>query len=88
MEATKVLFVFLLKIISVKIDVFVLLSYITFFVQAENMIAHKEEIYSRPKKTWFTTEKEKKLLAKVAKLSFYFSMGISKWHLFVDHYIY
>nr|CAD1844259.1 unnamed protein product [Ananas comosus var. bracteatus] len=32
--------------------------------KAENMIAHKEEIYSRPKKTWFTTEKEKKLLAK------------------------
>ncbi|XP_072955239.1 DEAD-box ATP-dependent RNA helicase 28 [Typha angustifolia] len=35
--------------------------------KAENMIAHKEEIYSRPKRTWFTTEKEKKLLAKAAK---------------------
>uniref|UniRef100_A0A0D9XZB7 RNA helicase n=1 Tax=Leersia perrieri TaxID=77586 RepID=A0A0D9XZB7_9ORYZ len=37
--------------------------------KAENMIAHKDEIYSRPKKTWFATEKEKKLLAKAAKES-------------------
>ncbi|XP_043712641.1 DEAD-box ATP-dependent RNA helicase 28 [Telopea speciosissima] len=37
--------------------------------KAENMIAHKDEIYSRPKRTWFTTEKEKKLLAKSAKAS-------------------
>ncbi|KAL8514744.1 hypothetical protein ACS0TY_013722 [Phlomoides rotata] len=35
--------------------------------KAENMIAHKEEIYSRPKRTWFATEKEKKLVAKAAK---------------------
>ncbi|KAF0889955.1 hypothetical protein E2562_034411 [Oryza meyeriana var. granulata] len=35
--------------------------------KAENMIAHKDEIYSRPKRTWFATEKEKKLLAKAAK---------------------
>lgn len=35
--------------------------------KAENMIAHREEIFSRPKKTWFTTEKEKKLAAKAAK---------------------
>ncbi|GJN35028.1 hypothetical protein PR202_gb23754 [Eleusine coracana subsp. coracana] len=36
---------------------------------AENMIAHKEEIYSRPKRTWHTTEREKMLLAKAAKES-------------------
>ncbi|XP_031119679.1 DEAD-box ATP-dependent RNA helicase 28 [Ipomoea triloba] len=35
--------------------------------KAENMIAHKDEIYSRPKRTWFMTEKEKKLVAKAAK---------------------
>ncbi|KAL0325888.1 UNVERIFIED_CONTAM: DEAD-box ATP-dependent RNA helicase 28 [Sesamum radiatum] len=35
--------------------------------KAENMIAHKDEIYSRPKRTWFVTEKEKKLVAKAAK---------------------
>lgn len=32
------------------------------------MITHKEEIYSRPKRTWFVTEKEKKLVAKAAKV--------------------
>ncbi|GJM95675.1 hypothetical protein PR202_ga12446 [Eleusine coracana subsp. coracana] len=37
--------------------------------KAENMIAHKEEIYSRPKRTWHTTEREKMLLAKAAKES-------------------
>ncbi|TVU50283.1 hypothetical protein EJB05_01649, partial [Eragrostis curvula] len=37
--------------------------------KAENMIAHKEEIYSRPKRTWFATEREKMLLAKAAKES-------------------
>nr|XP_051186807.1 DEAD-box ATP-dependent RNA helicase 28 [Lolium perenne] len=37
--------------------------------KAENMIAHKDEIYSRPKRTWFATEKEKKTLAKAAKES-------------------
>ncbi|KAK4752438.1 hypothetical protein SAY87_021236 [Trapa incisa] len=35
--------------------------------KAENLIAHKEDIFSRPKKTWFITEKEKKLVAKAAK---------------------
>ncbi|KAL3845334.1 hypothetical protein ACJIZ3_002737 [Penstemon smallii] len=35
--------------------------------KAENMIAHKEEIYSRPKRTWFVTEKEKKVVANAAK---------------------
>ncbi|KAF7815799.1 DEAD-box ATP-dependent RNA helicase 28 [Senna tora] len=37
--------------------------------KAENMIEHKEEIYSRPKRTWFMTEKEKKLAAKAVKTS-------------------
>ncbi|PKI66360.1 hypothetical protein CRG98_013162 [Punica granatum] len=37
--------------------------------KAENMIAHKEDIFARPKRTWFVTEKEKKLMAKVAKES-------------------
>ncbi|CAM0949884.1 unnamed protein product [Alopecurus aequalis] len=37
--------------------------------KAQNMIAHKDEIYSRPKRTWFATEKEKKTLAKAAKES-------------------
>ncbi|WOL09700.1 DEAD-box ATP-dependent RNA helicase 28 isoform X2 [Canna indica] len=37
--------------------------------KAENMIMHKEEIFSRPKRTWFATEKEKKALAKAAKES-------------------
>ncbi|CAN6338306.1 unnamed protein product [Urochloa humidicola] len=35
--------------------------------KAENMMAHKDDIYSRPKRTWFTTEREKMLLAKAAK---------------------
>ncbi|GLT75309.1 hypothetical protein SLA2020_470430 [Shorea laevis] len=37
--------------------------------KAENMIAHKDDIYSRPKRTWFMTEKEKKVVAKAAKES-------------------
>uniref|UniRef100_A0A2P2KF34 DEAD-box ATP-dependent RNA helicase 28 n=4 Tax=Rhizophora mucronata TaxID=61149 RepID=A0A2P2KF34_RHIMU len=37
--------------------------------KAENMIAHKDTIFSRPKRTWFVTEKEKKLVAKAAKES-------------------
>ncbi|CAN6485308.1 unnamed protein product [Victoria cruziana] len=37
--------------------------------KAENMIEHKTEIFSRPKKTWFETEREKKLAAKAAKAS-------------------
>ncbi|KAK2434842.1 cytochrome b5 [Trifolium repens] len=31
------------------------------------MIEHREDIYSRPKRTWFVTEKEKKVSAKAAK---------------------
>lgn len=41
-------------------------------LQAENMIVHRDEIYSRPKRTWFVTEKEKKLVQKAAKVTFYF----------------
>ncbi|OVA19622.1 Helicase [Macleaya cordata] len=37
--------------------------------KAENMIAHKDEIYSRPKRTWFATEREKRLVANAAKAS-------------------
>ncbi|CAH9077671.1 unnamed protein product [Cuscuta europaea] len=37
--------------------------------KAENMIAHKNEIFSRPKRTWFMTEKEKRQVAKAAKNS-------------------
>ncbi|KAJ9165956.1 hypothetical protein P3X46_020766 [Hevea brasiliensis] len=37
--------------------------------KAENMITHKDEIFARPKRTWFVTEKEKKLAAKAAKAS-------------------
>lgn len=37
--------------------------------KAENMIAHKDEIFSRPKRTWFVTEREKMLAAKAAKSS-------------------
>lgn len=32
------------------------------------MIKHKEEIFSRPKRTWFATEREKNLIAKAAKV--------------------
>ncbi|KAL5986032.1 hypothetical protein ACLOJK_028022 [Asimina triloba] len=38
-------------------------------MKAENMIEHKDDIFSRPKRTWFATEKEKKLIAKAAKES-------------------
>ncbi|XP_021831215.1 DEAD-box ATP-dependent RNA helicase 28-like [Prunus avium] len=37
--------------------------------KADNMIAHKDEIYSRPKRTWFVTEKEKRIVMKAAKAS-------------------
>ncbi|KAJ0236722.1 DEAD-box ATP-dependent RNA helicase 28 [Hirschfeldia incana] len=37
------------------------------FAKAENMIEHRDEIYARPKRTWFITEKEKKLVAKAEK---------------------
>ncbi|KAJ6681013.1 RNA HELICASE [Salix koriyanagi] len=37
--------------------------------KAENMIAHRDEIFSRPKRTWFVTEREKMLSAKAAKSS-------------------
>ncbi|XP_010449739.1 PREDICTED: DEAD-box ATP-dependent RNA helicase 28 [Camelina sativa] len=37
------------------------------FAKAENMLEHRDEIYSRPKRTWFMTEKEKKLVAQAEK---------------------
>lgn len=37
--------------------------------KAENMIEHRDEIFSRPKRTWFITENEKKLMAKEMKAS-------------------
>nr|GEW73366.1 DEAD-box ATP-dependent RNA helicase 28 [Tanacetum cinerariifolium] len=37
--------------------------------KAENMITHRDEIFSRPKRTWFVTEKEKKLVANAGKES-------------------
>ncbi|KAK9755079.1 hypothetical protein RND81_01G001200 [Saponaria officinalis] len=35
--------------------------------KAENMIEHKDEIFSRPKRTWFMTEQAKKMMAKATK---------------------
>ncbi|KAI3726133.1 hypothetical protein L1987_65930 [Smallanthus sonchifolius] len=35
--------------------------------KAENMITHRDEIFSRPKRTWFVTEKEKKHVANAGK---------------------
>lgn len=32
------------------------------------MIEHKDEIFSRPKRTWFITEKQKKLIANEMKM--------------------
>ncbi|EOA19057.1 hypothetical protein CARUB_v10007717mg [Capsella rubella] len=37
------------------------------FAKAENMLEHRDEIYARPKRTWFMTEKEKKLVAQAEK---------------------
>jgi hypothetical protein len=33
---------------------------------SQNMLAHEDEIYSRPARTWFQTEKEKKSAAAAA----------------------
>ena len=35
--------------------------------KAENMIEHEAEIYSRPARTWFQTERQKKQVAKRAR---------------------
>ena len=34
------------------------------------MITYRDEIFSRPKRTWFVTEKEKKLVADAGKVTF------------------
>lgn len=36
------------------------------------MLEHRDEIYARPKRTWFMTEKEKKLVAQAEKVIFLF----------------
>lgn len=36
------------------------------------MLEHRDEIYARPKRTWFMTEKEKKLVAQAEKVFFLF----------------
>lgn len=45
-------------------------------LQAENLITHRDEIFSRPKRTWFVTEKEKKLVANAGKVIFNISVYI------------
>lgn len=37
--------------------------------KAQNMVEHKDEIYSRPKRTWFESDRDKKQLAKASKES-------------------
>jgi ATP-dependent RNA helicase DDX27 len=34
----------------------------------ENMTDHKQEIYSRPKKEWFVSEKEKRMIQEKAQV--------------------
>lgn len=34
------------------------------------MITHRDEIFARPKRTWFVSEKEKKLVANAGKVTF------------------
>ncbi|KAI3922627.1 hypothetical protein MKX01_006316 [Papaver californicum] len=46
--------------------------------KAENIIKHRDEIYSRPKKTWFSTEREKILAARAAKAAMNNEQGPSK----------
>ena len=46
-------------------------------LQAENLITHKDEIFSRPKRTWFVTEKEKRLVANAGMVIFSFIFNIS-----------
>lgn len=41
------------------------------------MIAHRDEIYSRPKRTWFVTEQEKNVVAKAAKVIFFYIMSLN-----------
>lgn len=40
------------------------------FIQAENMLAHADTIFSRPKKTYPVKEKEKRMVANAAKVIF------------------
>lgn len=49
------------------------------------MIAHKEEIFSRPKRTWFVTEREKMLAAKAAKVFYILSWLFMLYALYVEN---
>lgn len=40
-------------------------------IQAANMIAHKDAIFSRPKKTYPVTEKQKRMVANAAKVNLF-----------------
>ena len=39
-----------------------------FVIQAQNLMDYESEIYSRPKKIWFQTPKERRQTANVAKV--------------------
>eukprot|EP00873_Tetraselmis_striata_P038687 jgi/Tetstr1/458951/TSEL_004422.t1 len=43
--------------------------------KATNMVEHEAEIMARPKRTWFQTEKQKRLLAQAAKLDLLGDVG-------------
>lgn len=58
---------------AVNCNHFLTIDYTQMAIQAENMILHRDEIYSRPKRTWFATEKDKKLVAKSVKVLLFFS---------------
>lgn len=48
------------------------------------MITHRDEIFSRPKRTWFVTEKEKKLVANAGKVIFLCHI---RFYLYVTYYL-
>lgn len=43
-------------------------DFMLWLLQAENMIVHKDEIFSRPKKSWFQSENDKKKVVHAAKV--------------------
>ena len=63
MEANKVKFTYLhdFGLVSMFSDFY-------FVSQAQNLMDYESEIYSRPKKIWFQTPKEKRQTANVAKV--------------------
>lgn len=46
--------------------------------KGENIIAHEDEIYARPRRTWFETEKEKLQAKKAGKEELNGSVGLRK----------